>query len=309
MMKRPILFSLELCVTALTCFGCAAFPSSNNDSASAHQSASAPAGDEMNESRSAISIAFIKTVPEKRELERNFNTLMDILAKIERQAQVDVVITPEGFLDGYVSTEDSVGADEIGRYAIDPRDSPYTKAVSKWAARNGAWVIFCCIRRDRKKVFNTALIYDRQGRLVGWYDKLHLQNHDLIYTPGDHLDVYDCDFGKFGVMICADRRWPETVRTLRLKGARIIFNPTYGFHNDLNTAIMRTRSFENEIAIAFCHPKHALLTGPIGKVHFDSEDEDLQYCVVDYDLSGIEERRRDPSSHVKDRRQDVYDLK
>jgi predicted amidohydrolase len=90
----------------------------------------------------------------------------------------------------------------------------------------------------KDQVFNTALIYDRCGSLVGMYDKLHLQKHDLKYTPGRYLNVYESDFGTFGVMICADRRWPETARTLTLRAARVIFNPTYGMHGDLNLCMM-----------------------------------------------------------------------
>ena len=67
--------------------------------------------------------------------------------------------------------------------------------------------------------------------MVGSYDKTHCQNTDAKYLEGRSLPVFQSDFGTFGVMICADRRWPETVRTLAAKGARVIFNPTYGMHD------------------------------------------------------------------------------
>lgn len=190
---------------------------------------------------STIRVAQVKVYPQKGEMKSNHRKLMDILKSIEENEEVDVVVTPEGFLDGYVSTEQSVTKKDMINYAIDPLSSELTRAVSEWAGRNKAWVVYGCTRKSTDGVFNTALIYNRSGLIVGMYDKLHLQTHDHKYTPGKHLDVYESDFGPFGVMICADRRWPETTRTLTLKAARVIFNPTYGMHGDLNLCMMRTR--------------------------------------------------------------------
>jgi predicted amidohydrolase len=137
------------------------------------------------------------------------------------------------------------------------------------------------------------------------YDKLHLQKHDHKYIPGKHLNVYGSDFGLFGVMICADRRWPETARTLTLKGARVIFNPTYGMHGDLNLCMMRTRSYENGIFIVFTHPEQSLITGPNGAVVCNNEDKSQTYTVTEIDLS---KALADKSGHIVDRRPDVYKL-
>ena len=180
--------------------------------------------------RSKIRVAQIKVYPQKGQMSANHRKLMGVLGDVERAGKVDVVVTPEGFLDGYVSTESSVTKTDMVNYAIDPATSEYALAASVWARRNEAWLIYGCVRKEKGQVFNTALIYDRRGSLVGTYDKLHLQKHDLKYAPGRHLNVYASDFGPFGVMICADRRWPETARTLTLRGARVIFNPTYGMH-------------------------------------------------------------------------------
>jgi len=258
-----------------------------------------------NHKTSRIRVAQIKVYPEKERLEANCEKLMGILGIIERNEDVDVVVTPEGFLDGYVSTEETVTKDTIVEYAIDPVTSKYSQAISDWSKRNKAWVVFGCAREAKDGVFNTALIYNRSGKLAGMYDKTHLQNHDLKYTPGKHLDVYDSDFGLFGVMICADRRWPETSRTLTLKGARVIFNPTYGMHGDLNLCMMRTRSYENGIFIVFTHPGQALITGPKGEIVSNSRDESKAYLVTEIDLS---KAPANTGGHIVDRRPDIYRL-
>lgn len=258
-----------------------------------------------NATRSKIRVAQIKVYPRKGEMEANHRQLMDILADIEKNENVDVVVTPEGFLDGYVSTEKSVSKEDMVKYAIDPQTSPYAAAISDWAHRNKAWVIYGCTRKAKDGVFNTALIYNRTGRLLGMYDKLHLQTHDYKYTPGKHLNVYESDFGLFGVMICADRRWPETARTLTLKGARVIFNPTYGMHGDLNLCMMRTRAYENGIYIVFTHPGQSLITNHKGAVICNNTDKDRTYTVTEIDLSKAPANK---GGHIVDRRPDVYKL-
>lgn len=257
------------------------------------------------ETLSKIRVAQIKAYPEKGKIKANHEKLTTVLADIAKSGKVDVVVTPEGFLDGYVSTEKSVTKEDMVNYAIDPQKSEYAQAVSNWARENKAWVIFGCSRKAKDGVFNTALIYNRSGFLVGMYDKLHLQNHDRKYTPGKHLDVYDSDFGPFGVMICADRRWPETCRTLTLKGARVIFNPTYGFHNELNLCMMRTRSYENGIFIVFTHPGQSLITDPKGRVACNNEDKEKAYTVTEIDLSRAPANK---GGHIAGRRTDVYKL-
>jgi predicted amidohydrolase len=254
---------------------------------------------------STIRVAQVKVYPLKGKMDANHKMLMDTLKDIEAGEKVDVVVTPEGFLDGYVSTEKSVTKEDMIQYAIDPLESHYCLAISQWARRNKTWVIFGCTRKAADGIFNTALIYNRAGALVGMYDKLHLQEHDHKYTPGKHLDVYESDFGPFGVMICADRRWPETARTLALKGARVIFNPTYGMHGELNLCMMRTRSYENGIYIVFTHPGQSLITDPKGAVTCNDEDKDKTCTLTEIDLAKAPANK---GGHIADRRPDVYKL-
>lgn len=254
---------------------------------------------------SKIRVAQIKVYPEKGKMEINHKKLAEVMKEIEKEEAVDVVVTPEGFLDGYVSTEKSVGKEDMFRYAIEPQTSEYARSVSKWAMQNKAWIVYGCTRKAADGIFNTALIYNRKGRLVGMYDKLHLQTHDHKYAPGKHLRVYESDFGPFGVMICADRRWPETARTLTLQGARVIFNPTYGMHGELNLCMMRTRSYENGIYIVFTHPGQSLITDPRGGVVCNNRDKGKSYTITEIDLSKAPANK---GGHIVDRRPDVYRL-
>ncbi|MCL5269340.1 MAG: carbon-nitrogen hydrolase family protein [bacterium] len=252
-----------------------------------------------------IRIAQIRVVPEKGKLRENHAKLMSVLSEIAGH-WVDVVVTPECFLDGYVSTEEWVDANNIKDYAIDPFANAYVGSISAWARNHSAWVILGCSRLSPQGVYNTALVFNRRGDLHGFYDKTHCQTHDKKYVPGQKIGVFDSDFGVFGVMICADRRWPETVRSLALQGARIIFNPSYGMHGVMNLRMMQTRSYESEIFIAFTHPCQSLLTDPTGKVIENVPGNDSCFSINEIDLSEADRIRQSESAHLRDRRTDIY---
>jgi len=255
--------------------------------------------------KSIITVAQIKIVPEKGSIESNCKRLMAVLEKLSKKT-IDVVVTPEGFLDGYVSTQGYVNRKNIMDYAVDPVRSPYVRSISEWARKNSSWVILGCIRLSENRACNTTIIFNRGGNMAGWYDKTHCQAHDRKYLAGNSLHVFNSDFGCFGVMICADRRWPEVTRTLALKGARIIFNPTYGMHNELNLAMMQTRSFESECFIIFTHPAQSLITGPGGRIITNEEDKKVSVAVTRINLSLVERARKNPCSHLKNRRPELY---
>ena len=252
-----------------------------------------------------LTLAQIRAVPERSNCDGNFARLLELL-DVAAALQPDVVITPEGFLDGYLAADPEATADDVHNAAIDPENSVYADVLGAWARDHRSWLVFGCTRVVGDRGANTALIFDRSGRLAGVYDKTHLQAHDSKYVPGHHLPVFDSDFGPFGVLICADRRWPETVRTLALKGARVLFNPTYGMMGEFNTAMMRTRAFESELFIAFTHPQQSLVTGPGGRIYRDDDGDDDAVSITCIDLADVDAVRQSQTSHLKDRRPELY---
>jgi predicted amidohydrolase len=251
-----------------------------------------------------LRLAQIRILVQKGKLERNFARLLQALKAVAK-FRPDVVVTSETFLDGYAAIEKSVTRRNIVRYAIDAESSSYSRVISEWCRAHRSWLVLGCTRHVPGGAANSALVFNRRGKLAGIYDKTHLQEHDLKYVAGNTLPVFGSDFGKFGVMICADRRWPETVRTLALKGARVVFNPTAGMHGDLNLAMMRTRAYESEVFIAFTHPKLSLVTGPGGDVITQDRRRSRLFSVTTLDLAEADLRRR-RSGHLRDRRPDVY---
>jgi predicted amidohydrolase len=123
---------------------------------------------------------------------------------------------------------------------------------------------------NRKRRFNTSILVDGKGKIVGKYRKVHLPGHaELLDRPGQHLEkrffevgdlgfpVYRAFGGILGMCICNDRRWPETYRVMGLQGVEMVllgYNSPVGlgdpyeldalepFHNHL---VMQAGAYQN----------------------------------------------------------------
>jgi beta-ureidopropionase len=97
-------------------------------------------------------------------------------------------------------------------------------------------------------VFNSAPLFDRNGTLIGVYDKnmVYEPELDLGATPGEGLPVFQTDMGTIGIIICYDSWFPETVRLLALKGAELVLLPNEGYYAEL----IHARSADNDVFIA-----------------------------------------------------------
>jgi omega-amidase len=248
----------------------------------------------------------LKILPEKGNLDANFRKLADLVEKIPDDG-IDVFITPECYLDGYVVTEERVTAKNLSRYGVSEDDGGYLEKIRGLFQGRNSWLIFGCTENNQRGAQNAAVIFNRKGDIIGKYYKIHLGGQDRKFTPGTELPVYHGDFGTFGVMICADRQWPETVRTLALKGAAVIFNPTYGMHGEKNDIMMRIRSYESEAFICFCHPLKSLITGPTGEVEAVLTSSRDHYLIHDIDLHVAEKIRKGKESRLRNRVPQVYD--
>lgn len=248
----------------------------------------------------SLRVGLLTAMPVKWDLEANWRTFEQTLAR-HVSGGVQMVVTPECFLDGYVTPAKDWTPERFASIAQDAASSVYIKRLRELAARHKIYIVFGLTENRGGKFYNTALIVDSSGNIAGRYSKTHLQNHDLRYAPGDDLPVFDTPWGKIGIVICADRRWPETARVLRLKGARILLIPSYGMWGLDNEWWMRTRAYENENFVAFAHPQVAFVADPNGGIAARLQSNVPGMLVCDVDLSRVSEKR-----HIKNRRPELY---
>jgi len=234
--------------------------------------------------------------------------LLETLCRPLAGERVDVFVTPECFLDGYMVRKKSCTAKKLSACAVSGPGDPAVKRVGRLAKRLSSYLVLGASEWDGKRTFrNAAYLLDRSGRVAGTYYKTHPGDR---YAPGDHLPVFATDFATVGIVICADRRWPENIRCLRLKRAEIILNPTWGMWGDLNTALMRTRAYENGLPVCFAHPQQSLICGADGRIEAILESNRPDVLIHDVDLSGNVpvKRTRDAagSRPIQNRRPELY---
>ncbi len=108
---------------------------------------------------------------------------------------------------------------------------PTSLAMQKLAKELGVTLIVPMYEKLGKKFYNTAVVFNRAGKEIGKYHKIHIP-HDPGFYEKEYFEhgqqgykIFQVDSVKFAVLICYDQWFPEAAREVRLKGAEIIFYP------------------------------------------------------------------------------------
>ncbi|HZK60931.1 MAG TPA: carbon-nitrogen hydrolase family protein, partial [Anaerovoracaceae bacterium] len=194
----------------------------------------------------SIRVASASVVPEKWEKEINWNRIETMVRKAALEGGAKVIVTPEGILEGYV-IEDANGIKDlteknkvIERFKItaEPINGRYIKKACDLANELDIFFVFGFLEYRNAKLYNSAILVDPDGDIIGRYSKTHFAEGYQIkpedYTPGNEYPVFDTPFGKVGIIICYDRQLPEPARIMALKGAQILIVPAYGGYTDEN---------------------------------------------------------------------------
>lgn len=159
--------------------------------------------------------------------------LGDLPANVEKGARAiqeaaesgaDLIVLPEMANSGYVV----FSGEEARALAERPDESP---AIARWQQLAQEYNTYVIAGFGEKvsdtALYNSALVIGPSG-ILGTYRKTHLFFEEkLYYRPGDlGFPVFDLPFGKIGILICYDLRFPEASRILALKGADVICVPT-----------------------------------------------------------------------------------
>lgn len=129
-------------------------------------------------------------------------------------------------------------------------DGPSAALMSRKAAEHRMYVAGTFTRRSANDghFYNTCVLYDRNGRLAGAYDKVHPyipESFRYGIVPGHEVPVFQTDFGTVGSMICYDSWFTDVAELLALKGAEIILFPSVGYYRSL----MPARANDNGVRI------------------------------------------------------------
>jgi omega-amidase len=199
-----------------------------------------------------------------------------------------IVCTTECFLDGYAIAEKSIPLEEYRALGEPIPQGKYFHKLSGLAKELKILLIAGMLEADGESRYNTAVSIGATGELLGKYRKQRLDHEAIRNTAGAESSVVNTPHGKIGVMICADRRFPEVVKGFRDRGAEFLICPSGGmFGPKTNDAILQARSRENGKYIVFVHPAEFLVTGPDGTIVQQTVLGDK--LVISPDKQGTEE--------------------
>jgi predicted amidohydrolase len=203
---------------------------------------------QMNKLISLIGIQSLAGIDKNVNLQMALDLIDEALSLYN---QADVIVLPECFYE-------IIGKKTMGVYPEEIKE-----ALAERAAKYGAYIVGGSVlnrQRPDEKLRNTALLYGRNGEILGSYDKIHLfdalncadKDKESHYCEhGTRTFTYDADFGKIGIMICYDIRFPELARTLALKGVKFLFVPSafYSPRTDHWEALLKGIAIQNSIYV------------------------------------------------------------
>ncbi|MEK6759973.1 MAG: nitrilase-related carbon-nitrogen hydrolase [Deltaproteobacteria bacterium] len=263
-----------------------------------------------------MKVACIQTSPVFGAIKKNVD---DAVKKISR-IDADLVVLPELFSTGYQFRDKK----EALSYGEDVRTGYASTMLAGLAKKKKMHIVAGINERAGKKVYNSAVLVGPNG-LCGLYRKGHLfWNEKKIFSPGDtELNVYDIGKAKIGLMVCFDWIFPEVARTLALRGADILCQPS-NLVLPYCPQAMITRSIENRVYSIVANRVgteerikgsrldfigQSEVVAPDGEVLWRAGGKRTASKVVDIDPRLARNKSINPLNNLfKDRREDLFAL-
>lgn len=238
--------------------------------------------------------------PKLGDKEENLKTVERFLEE-NKTKKLDLVLLPEFF---------STGIDDKSfiNFPEDENGGETIKKVKELAKKYNTNIISgSVIEKNCDKFYNTSFAINRNGEIIGKYRKIHLFNYtggnegELI-TPGDKLVVADFDFGKVGMNVCFDIRYPMLQKRLVKMGAELLVIPTawcmpnnadFDYARDIWTAMNRTRAYDNLVYTVLSDLVgksneriscigYSMVISPEGKILANAKDKE---CAIYADIN------------------------
>lgn len=190
----------------------------------------------------------------------NFNNILKLFEKAGEMG-ADLVCGPEdiqniGSYGLHVDKKDPTTGKILFNSLALKIPGPFTDQIAEIARKHEMYIIAPLYEDANGTIYNTSLIFDRQGKIVLKHRKTLLPVMETwLVSTGNEYEVYNTDFASIAVATCWEISYPEIASIYALKGADIIFNPTMALENkpgeSLSTAsLFITRAKDNSVYIA-----------------------------------------------------------
>lgn len=211
------------------------------------------------------------------------------------QSGADLVVLPELWNVGYE-------LERLPQLAQSLTKSSSAQLLCRLAKEYGMYIFGGTIAELKGgNFYNTALVINDKGEIIYKYRKLHLFPKGLkeqdYFTPGDSWGLVDTPWGRFGLAICYDLRFPATIQNLTLRGANTIIVsaqwPTVRADHWL--LLNQARAVDNQVFVLGCnrtgrdasgsYPGWSVIVDPLGHMLAggrEAEDSGIILADIDY---------------------------
>lgn len=266
-----------------------------------------------------VSLLQMKTLETPEE---NIGKIREML-KQAKAAGADIAVLPEMCCCPYENSA-------FVKYAM-PYNSPFLTGIAEMAKEMGLYIVAGSVPLSSDgKIYNTSFVYNDKGECIAKHRKTHLFDINVpggqyfmesdTFTAGKDVTTFPTPWGKMGLIICYDIRFPELSRLLALEGVQGIFVPA-AFNMTTGPAhwemSFRMRALDNQVFMAGCAPArdmessytawgHSISTDPWGAI-LGQMDETEDILTVEWDMERVETVRQQLPL-LKHRRTDMYDV-
>ncbi|WP_407377481.1 carbon-nitrogen hydrolase family protein [Methanobrevibacter sp.] len=266
-----------------------------------------------------LALCQMNVIDDKRE---NLTKASSMINEASKNA--DFIVLPEMFNCPYSN-------DKFIEYGENENDSYTLDKLSELACKNNVYLLAGSIpEKESDKLYNTSYLFDKAGKIIAKHRKMHLFDIDVkdkitfkesdVLTAGDDFTVADTEFGKIGIGICYDIRFPELARIMVEKGALVLFYPgafnltTGPAHWEL---LFRSRALDNQVYAVGVAPAlnkqasyhsygHSIIANPWGEIVAEAGcDEEIIFSEIN--LSEIK-KVREELPLLKNKRKDLYEV-
>lgn len=250
----------------------------------------------------------------------NLEKAAEYIEKASREYRPDIVVFPELYMTNFppeTPIEDVLAQTQ-------PLSGPFVTEMRDLAKKHGMWLIFGMSEPspdpDDMRKTNTIVMLDSDGNIVSSYRKTHMYNafgfreSDTMLEGNTLFEPLDTPFGKIGLFVCYEVRFPEISRRLREKGAEILIMPTAWAEGRIKShqfhTLINARAIENGcyvVACDLCSPGYlgeSVVVDPMG-INVAAAGEGEQLLFAEIDTARVEEVRKKVPSFDQ-RRPELY---
>jgi omega-amidase len=283
-----------------------------------------------------VNVSLMQIDVEALQPQRNIARMAEF-ADAEARSGANLIVFPELANTGYVEpvfagATVGLGCPDTREYgarlyaAAEGTDGPLRRTLSKIAQDANVMIVVGAATQHpliTGLLYNSSLLFGPEG-MVSSYHKLHLcQMEKLYFVPGEHLAVRDSYWGRIGMQICYDIRFPEVTRRMTLEGAELVTNIWSSFSEpgsrEIDVESFRARPFtrahENGVFFLSCNRVgvqsgvrfcgHSVIASPTGRIVAASSSDSEAVVRAEIDLGEVA-RYRASVGVLTDRRRDIY---